>query len=106
MEKRIIWLNCVCIAALYLPLVGVLLAWFQTDLPNEQRCGYFLAPKFGDQERITDPEVFGAKDFFAVAGLEIKMVYPVARRWIGLQREVERAIVEQFMHDPDSEVVA
>ena len=65
-----------------------------------------MAPKFGDQERITDAEVFGTKNFFAVAGLEIKMVDPVARRRIGLQREIEGAIVKQFMDDPNGEVVA
>lgn len=59
----------------------------------------------GEYERIADPQVFGAKYFFAVFCFKIKMVEPDGCRVGGFYREVEMLVFHQSADTLDGKFI-
>jgi len=94
-EKWKIRANALLLVFLRQPMVGVLCMGFKLKRPYKQRCRYLHIAHLSEQQRITDAEVFGAEDFFAVARLEIKMVEPGASVVAGSDMQLKRFVFEQ-----------
>ena len=77
----------------------------QLKLPDEQRRGDLVAARPGQDERVTDAQVFGAEHFLAVARFEIKMVEPGGGAVLRCDRQFKLSVFHHFADAADGKII-